>query len=524
MNDKTKEFIDKAIKIHGDKYNYLNTKYVNSRTKVIVDCKIHGKFEITPNQHLSRESGCQICSKINKSQKSCDTKEEFIKKANEIHSDKYDYSNVDYEHNLKEVKIICKEHGEFLQTPKVHKRGHGCKKCAGRLVTNQTEFILKANEIHCNKYDYSKVIYIDTSSKIIITCNKHGEFEQKPNNHLQGKGCAKCFFELNGDLKRKPREEFIKEAILIHGNKFDYSKVEYKNTSEEVKIICKEHGEFLQTPTIHLSSVYGCQKCSGNYTLTKEEFIKKAIEIHGDIYNYTNVNYINNSIPVEIECKTHGLFLQIPSVHLKGHQCSKCAGELRGLKQIENNDFMNDAIRIWGDKYDYSKVDYQGSDAKVKIICKVHGEFEKTPGNHTHKTKPQGCLKCQTKKQHSKAQIDWLNFISKKENIIIQHAENDKEFIIPNTKYKADGYCQETNTIYEFHGDYWHGNPNVFDSNEINKTTKCTFGELYQKTLEKEENIKAMGFNLITIWENDWDKINKSIRILQKIYRKQRIM
>ena len=122
-------------------------------------------------------------------------------------------------------------------------------------------------------------------------------------------------------------------------------------------------------------------------------------------------------------------------------------------------------------------------------------------------------MKCQTKKQYSKVALNWLNSIQLKENITIQHAENEGEFIIPNTNYKADGYCQETNTIYEFHGDYWHGNPNKFILTEINKTTKCSFGELYQKTLDKELVIINMGFNLITMWESEWNKINKNIDI-----------
>lgn len=450
---------------------------------------------------------------------------EFINKANEIHNNKYDYSKVIYDNNLKNVIIICKDHGEFLQTPNVHKRGNGCQKCGKNYRINTKEFIEKAINKRGNKYDYSKVNYINSQTHIIIICKVHGEFSITPNNHLNGNGCKKCAFESMRDLKRKPKKEFIEKAIKVHGNKFNYSKVDYIDISEEIVIICNDfdHGEFKQTPYKHLNSKYGCPKCSGNYILTKEEFIEKAIEVHGNKFNYTNINYVNGSIPIEIECKTHGLFLQIPSIHLKGHQCSKCAVELRCLNQIENNNFVSKAMKIWGTEYDYSKVDYQGSNTNVKIICKIHGEFEKTPDNHIHKTKPQGCQKCQTKKQHSKAQIEWLSFISLKDNIIIEHAENNKEFIIPNTKYKADGYCQETNTIYEYHGDYWHGNPNVFDSNEINKTTKCTFGELYQKTLDREQKIKDMGFNLVTIWESDWIKLNKSIKFLQRKYRNYKL-
>jgi len=129
-----------------------------------------------------------------------------------------------------------------------------------------------------------------------------------------------------------------------------------------------------------------------------------------------------------------------------------------------------------------------------------------------------GCPKCNTR-GFSKVQISWLNFISTYYGIKIIHAENGNEYIIPNTRFKADGYCIETNTIYEFHGDYWHGNPNIYHSNQLNKTTKCTFGELYQITINKEQKIRDKGFNLITMWENDWNNLNNCVKIIQRKFR-----
>ena len=517
-NKTTDEFINESQEIHGDKYDYSNTIYIDAKTNVTIKCKTHGKFEITPNKHISSGRGCQMCSIIEKKNKSRDTKDEFVEKAKEIHGDKYDYSDVNYIDGNKLIKIKCHTHGYFSQLPKVHKKGHGCQKCGKnyRMVSN--EFVEKAKEIHGNKYDYSKVNYIDNKTKIIIICNKHGQFEQSPNNHLTGYGCLICGFELNANLKRKSNEKFIEEANLMHKNKYDYSMIEYLNSKSKITIICNKHGEFKQIPSKHLKG-QGCKKCSGNYTLLKEEFIEKAIEVHGNKFIYSNVKYINNKTPIEINCKFHGIFLQIPYIHLKGHSCPKCSRSSISEKQIKNNNFVETANKIFKNEYDYSLVNYQGSNIKVKIICNIHGIFEKTPDNHVHKTRPQGCQKCQIKKQYSKKQIEWLNFIQLKDNIIIQHAENNSEFYIPNTKYRADGFCQETNTIYEFHGDYWHGNPNKFISSEINKTTNCSFGELYQKTLEKENYIKNLGFNLITIWESDWNKLNNCVFALQRRFR-----
>lgn len=150
----------------------------------------------------------------------------------------------------------------------------------------------------------------------------------------------------------------------------------------------------------------------------------------------------------------------------------------------------------------------------VIIICPIHKEFAQKPCYHLQSN---CCPKC-SNNQYSKQQIEWLNFIQSKDNIVISHALNEGEFNIPNTLFKADGYCKETNTIYEFHGDYWHGNPSRYDPDKKTYFGK-TFRELYEKTLEREKQIKDMGFNLITIWESDWIKLNKCVKLLQKNFR-----
>jgi very-short-patch-repair endonuclease len=320
--------------------------------------------------------------------------EQFIIEAKEKHADKYDYSKVVYENNLKEVIIICKEHGEFLQLPKTHKRGNGCKDC-GREKTmngkksNTNDFIKKSNIIHNNKYDYSKVEYIKANQKVIIICQQHGDFLQTPNGHLDGKGCRNCSTEINSDKQRKTTNQFITDAIQIHGDTYNYSKVKYKNAGEKIIIICKKHGDFLQTPNSHLSKESGCIKCAGCYKSNTEEFIKKSKEIHDDKYNYSKVEYKNVIEKVIIICKEHGDFLQTPNSHLNGNGCYKCG---YNMFIFSNNDFINKAKEIHNDKYDYSKINYIKMNEKVIIICKEHGDFEQTPSNHiTHK---EGCQKC----------------------------------------------------------------------------------------------------------------------------------
>ena len=191
-NKKTKEeFIAKAREVHGDKYDYSKVEYVGALTKVCIICPEHGEFWQEANSHL-RGQGCPKC----KYEKQTSSTEEFIQKAHKVHGDKYDYSKVEYVGALTKVCIICPEHGEFWQIPSAHLRGQGCPKCKAKKQTCTTdEFIAKAKKIHGDKYDYSKVNYVNRKTKVCIICPKHGEFWQTPNHHLSGCGCPKCGVE-----------------------------------------------------------------------------------------------------------------------------------------------------------------------------------------------------------------------------------------------------------------------------------------------------------------------------------------
>ena len=250
------------------------------------------------------------------------------------------------------------------------------------------EFIAKAKLVHGDKYDYSKVEYVGALKKVCIICPKHGEFWQEANGHLKGQCCPKC----NLEKRASSKEEFIKKARKVHGDKYDYSNVDYVNTMTKVCIICPKHGEFWQRPYSHLHG-NGCSKCANEATgerrsFSKEEFIKKAREVHGDKYDYSKVNYVNNYTKVCIICHEHGEFWQTPSTHLRGQGCPKC-----NLKKqtCTTDEFIAKAKKIHGDKYDYSKVEYVNRKTKVCIICSKHGEFWQTPNHHLSGC---GCPKC----------------------------------------------------------------------------------------------------------------------------------
>ena len=344
-------------------------------------------------------------------------------------------------------------------------------------------FIEKSKLKHNDIFDYSLVEYINSKTKVKIKCKEHGEFEQTPNNHLRGQKCPFC----NGKSKSNSIE-FIKLSKKINNDKYDYSLVEYINSKTKVRIICKEHGEFEQTPNKHLNG-QGCAKCKGKF-LDKFEFIEKCKRVHGYKYDYSLVDYKNALDKVRIICPNHGSFYQKASNHLIGHGCKVCAGNLKST----NENFSKKANIIHNNRYDYSLVEYKNALSKVIILCKEHGEFEQTPNKHLY---GRGCKSCGLK--YGVMENDWLDIIGIK--------KVDRQVKIH--KYVVDGLDRINKIVYEFNGDFWHGNPDFFDSNAINNVIGKTFGELYKNTIYKEEYLKKMGYKIVSIWESEYLKLEK---------------
>ncbi|AGF89288.1 hypothetical protein SP069_00360 [Salmonella phage SP069] len=195
------------------------------------------------------------------------TKEEFTKRAIKIHGYKYDYSLVQYINVDTKVCIVCPEHGGFWQTPNNHLYNkRGCPKCGPLIIVEKqrftfNDFLNRARNAHGDKYDYSLVNYNGATTPVCIISPKHGEFQQKPHHHFDGHGCPDCKKQSISITQSSNREQFIKNAILIHGDTYNYEQVVYKNAHEKVCIICPEHGEFWQRPNGHLNG-YGCQLCA----------------------------------------------------------------------------------------------------------------------------------------------------------------------------------------------------------------------------------------------------------------------
>lgn len=198
------------------------------------------------------------------------TNEQFIEGARKVHGDRYGYDYVEYKNSITKVKIICPEHGEFKQIPNNHLRGAICKRCSDikkgiKLRVPKEHFFKTAKEVHGENYDYSKVEYIDNNTRVEIICRIHGSFYQTPYSHLNGSKCRKCANFLSSRKKLYNNDLFIKKSIDIHGNKYDYSLVEYKTSTSKVKIICKKHGVFSQLANHHMRGV-GCAECKNELT------------------------------------------------------------------------------------------------------------------------------------------------------------------------------------------------------------------------------------------------------------------
>lgn len=275
--ERQKAFIEKAKIVHGNKYDYSKVIYKGSRIPVTIICPIHGEFYPTPNNHISRKSGCPLCRDewIAKHLKS--STEDFIEKAKQIHGNKYDYSLINYVNAKTPIKIICPIHGVIEQTPDRHLRSCGCPYCGGSVKLTTEQFINKVKLIHNDKYDYSKVNYVNAHTPITIICPIHGEFQQKPSEHLSGCGCKQCGIEKRAKKEALTTEEFIEKAKQIHGDKYCYSKVNYVNNVTPITIICKKHGEFKQIPYTHLYG-NGCPIC--NISKLENEIRKLLTDNH----------------------------------------------------------------------------------------------------------------------------------------------------------------------------------------------------------------------------------------------------
>lgn len=365
------EIIAKAKEIHGNKYDYSKVVWKGVKEDVIVICPEHGEFVTNFDRHINSKSKCPACSKVKRY-----NTEEWIEEAKKKHGDKYDYSKSVYRNAQEKITVIChekddlgEEHGEFYIRAGNHIAGTGCPKCGKRYKMTQDEFIKRAKLVHGEKYDYSKTKYTYSTEKVDIVCPKHGVFTQNASSHLLGCGCPKC---KNG--VRLSNDTFIERAREVHGDWYDYSKVDYKHAKSEVVIGCPRHGYFLQTPTIHLRGC-GCQKCKSS----------KLEENVIDVLKKNGVDYVFQSKILNMGNKTVDFYIPEKGIAIE------CQGEQHynpvkfriGVTDDEAEKMLAERKSIDVEKYDKASslgidmVYYTDPSQFNKKNTSVHGGFYK---------------------------------------------------------------------------------------------------------------------------------------------------
>ena len=272
------------------------------------------------------------------------TIEKWIEIFNKKHNFKYDYSGIDKDFIGSDIiEPICPEHGSFKIKASNHRRGNGCKKCSGFKRYTLDDYINECNNIHLNKYNYTKVIDIH-NEKIEIICPIHGSFFQNRYSHKNGNGCPKC--GQDKDL-RKTINDFIPIFNEKHNFKYDYSRSIYTGTWEKIEIVCPTHGSFFQMVGNHKLGA-GCPKCSEEHfklnprgKKLQSEVIRNFIKIHLNKYNYDKVEYEHNKEKIEIICPIHGSFFQTPNLHQSGSGCPSCAANGISKPESEINELFN---------------------------------------------------------------------------------------------------------------------------------------------------------------------------------------
>ena len=347
-------------------------------------------------------------------------------------------------------------------------------------------------------------------------CNKHGKFEGKRENAK----CPKCRGEKIANSKRETKEDFIQKAKIVHGSKYTYRKVE-DVLGKKVTITCRNHGDFEQDRGSHLTGS-GCPKCGVETSsakrmgrikplleqrLTTEEFISKAKRIHGRKYDYTETIYVKANSLVTVICKAHGKFKLRANDHLAGKQgCAKCGKKeaSKKLRKYTTETFIEESKTQHGAVYTYARCSYVNANTKVTVTCRIHGDYKIIPSAHV--AGKGNCPKCSSTR-YSRTALKWVEEYAKKHKLKgVQHAANGGEFQIPNTKFRVDGFHARSNTVFEFHGSCWHGDPNVFKP-----TDKChpfdksvTAGDLYKQTVARERALRKLGYNVVVMWESDY--------------------
>ena len=519
------KFIEKAKKVHGDKYDYSKVVYKGCNNEVIViDKNTKEEKTVKPKYFLNNKSNYIRITKEEKTNI-------FIKKSKEKFGDRFDYSKVKYADSQTPITLICKEHGEFNidMYKHLYYEDGGCPLCNSKREKEEkaNAFIKKSKEKFGDRFDYSKVVYVNSQTPVTLICKEHGEFSVNMYTHLYSKdgGCPFCCSGVKrGGRKQLSTERIIKKCKYYYGDKYDYSKVEYKggnSRTEVVEIICPKHGSFFKTVDAIGKRDNGCPKCvkekkmSNDLIFNTKNFIERSKNKFGDKFDYSMVEYTNAQTPIKLICKEHGIrFSVTPNAHLNSRfgGCKECYNQYvesirvkskisklteeerkKRRREYEKTNFIERATKKFGERFDYSEVEYINSQTLVNII-------DKKLNNETFSVKP-----------HS-----FLNSVDGRPDIVKSSTLTTEDFIKKARKIHGDKYDyskvvyhkthEKVCIICPIHGEFWqepHNHLNRFRdgcgcpkcSNAVSKLEESVINRLLKEGIKfKKEYINKKIF------------------------------
>ena len=571
--DKTQIYINKAEEKHGKgKYDYSLLKDIKKREcRVDIICKIHGIFNKSLHKHICGD-GCRKCGSEVTSKKLSKSKSQFINECKNNDFETYgeyiyEYGDLStYKSEKSIIEYTCLTHNIIVKQ-KARERIKGCSACTECVSIKISKRVSKTTEEFIDEciqlfglgiFSYEKTNYKKIDEEVIINCIKHNynAFSQTPRMHkIKVFGCLLCKDEQRMckyeerkeqylKLYKEKTKDFEKQLMQINDEKDNLYKCEITNFTyigdrTNITVTCLKHEiKYQQRLTSYLSHKINCTKCKteklsiylrGFYEkkMSKiEDFINTFNEIHGDKYDYSNSLFIRDDdrrlFIKNISCKKHGLFTQRYEAHIHGNGCYKCGRDTVIKNMTDNTRMTLEELILRSNKlYDNNFTitgPYINARTNIKIHCKEHNRnFEQVA--HSHLIGNSGCPKCRHNRT-SKPANEWINLLLVNQPILQHDLSDEKEFRIPDTNYTVDGYNCLTKTIYEFHGDYWHGNPKFYNHEDVNPTSKKTYGQLFKNTLHKELLCRNKGYNYVCIWEHEWINIRNKTSIIQEYWRK----
>lgn len=384
--------------------------------------------------------------------------------------------------------------------------------------------LINRNIIHNTKPVVLKTgeIYTSHRNKLTFICAVGHEWIGIPVNIIRGASCPVCD-KTNRSIKQTNTHERFLQQLHTRNINNPTSPVyvavgqQYLGMCVKLSFECNHRHTWLAKPNNVLTNNSGCPTCrklkaGARLTTTQSEFLEQ-LQNRNIQYPYklifllTGEIYKSRKEKLSFRCNKNHVWSTSPDAILSGSGCPICGTQLTAQKRaITHEEFLNRLANRnleYNDKpaYLYKDQKYTNNKIKLKFTCDKGHVWTSLPDNTIRGS---GCPIC-ARKTFSQVAINWINSVELKDNIKIQTALSEcKEYRIPGTKFKVDGFCKETNTVYEFYGDYWHGNPKIYNPLDTNKVNYKPFGVLYTNTIQRETKIRKLGYNIVTMWESDY--------------------